>query len=214
MQEGSVYWENRLLNECPRGAKCWHAIVPTILCAETPTHEQVTQSLREHPQGTLTAPAASRYAILLCALCKKSIAGSKDTLYALRMVIGVATPCNIRIKMFPARVCMQCVTQPAYGPGETQIQLMPSNGGTQMALNMRFSKIIGSMAWIGEPPSGYTVWQLLSRAFYEEHRDLLNEMDLTEEGKTFFSTRHIIPLPGSYPGNICKIHIFRDDWSE
>ena len=213
MQEGRAYWENRLLSECPEGAKCWHAIVPTILCSETPTREEVAHSLRDNPNGTTTAPAASRYAILSCALCKTSVEGAKNTVYALRVVIGIAYPNNTRIKLFPARICMQCVTKPACGPGETVIQFLPADAIEQKAVNMRFMKIIESMLWIGdELPSGYLVWKLLRDSFREEHQDLLREMRLTEEGQEFFRNRHIIPLPDTYPGAICKTHVLRDDW--
>lgn len=213
MQEGRAYWENRVLRECPNGAKCWHAIVPTTLCAETPTRKEIANSLGDHPEGTVTAPAASRYAMLACALCETSVEGAKMTVYALRVAIGIANLNTMLIKLFPARICMQCVTKPASGPGETVIQFVPADALMQKAVNTRFEKIIKGMLWLGdELPSGYMVWQLLLNAFRAEQQDLFREMELTEEGRKFFCNRHIIPLPNTYPGAICKTHILRDDW--
>lgn len=212
MQQGQEYWENRLLGEYAQSAKCWHAIVPTILVAETPTHEQITEKLRDKPEGTVTAPAASRYAMLYCALCDASVAGTKNSIFSLRTLIAVGQPRDIRIKFIPARICMKCITKPASGPGNTELQLMQSDAVSQLAVVQCLQEIIEETLWVGNSPTGFDIWKMLYKYFIGAHQNLLVKMGLTEEERVFFRDRCIFPRRGEYRGVISKTHVLRDDW--
>lgn len=199
------------MQQCLPGAMYWHAIIPTTVAAETPTHKEVEESLAGNPQGTPTAPAASRYGMLTCSLCNTCIAGAKDSLFALRVIM--AYDGNGHIKVFPARICMTCVTKPTTDPGEDHIEFWPHDHTIHSALMKYVFSLSQYVILLGTPPSGDVVWKCIMHLFYGGYQEWISQLGpITKEGKEYLEKRFLIPKEGTYAGVIGKTHVLHNDW--